>query len=82
MATLVRRQLPYQGVASPYGLVAPTNAALQSIIPTDGCRPYRLAAAGRPLCRVPWSESVAPLQGALATASRPLASGQPPLQMA
>ncbi|RWW80251.1 hypothetical protein BHE74_00011412, partial [Ensete ventricosum] len=48
----------------------------QSIVPTGAYRPYGLAAVGRPLCTGPWSQPVAPLQGALAIADRPLAGGQ------
>ncbi|RRT72611.1 hypothetical protein B296_00033404, partial [Ensete ventricosum] len=73
-----RRQLPYQGVATgaaPYGLATPAGAALQATVPAGGCSPYGLAIAGRTLCKGPWSQPVAPLQGALATAGCPLAGG-------
>ncbi|RRT78099.1 hypothetical protein B296_00008219, partial [Ensete ventricosum] len=77
-------------------LAAPTGATLQATVPTDDCRPYGLATIDRPLCRGPWPQPIAPLQGALAIADRPLAGGQavasrpckgpargqPPLQMA
>ncbi|RRT33927.1 hypothetical protein B296_00040810 [Ensete ventricosum] len=42
----------------------------------SACRPCGLPATGRPLCRGPWPQPLAPLQGALATTDRPLAGGQ------
>ncbi|RRT34858.1 hypothetical protein B296_00046922, partial [Ensete ventricosum] len=38
--------------------------------------PYGLAVVGCPLCRGPWPQPVAPLQGALATTDCPLIGGQ------
>ncbi|RWW42397.1 hypothetical protein BHE74_00052055, partial [Ensete ventricosum] len=57
-------------------LAAPASVALQATVLAGACRPYGLVTTGRPLCKGPWPQLVAPLQGALATVDRPLAGGQ------
>ncbi|RRT52317.1 hypothetical protein B296_00045679 [Ensete ventricosum] len=52
------------------------GAVLRAAMPASACCPCELATTGLPLCRGPWPQLVAHLQGALATAGCPLVGGQ------
>ncbi|RRT32140.1 hypothetical protein B296_00058516 [Ensete ventricosum] len=47
----------------------------QPSIPVSAYRACGLAANGHPLCRGPWPQPIAPLQGAWTTVGRPFAGG-------